>query len=436
LVIVKAGGMFSSFGLQTAAQKYISIYSERNDHSAVFGVTITAVTVPVILGSICSIILYFTWPILTTMFEIQAGVAVRIFVFAIPLYALLIVSASSTRGFKKTKYYVYIRDIGQSGIAVVAIIIASFVTISLYDVIYGYIFSLIVGCLLGIVFLYQLGDVKSHHQPTFNFKELLSLSIPMMFISMSGFLMSWTDILTLGFFTTSSAVGYYQSAYIYATVTFTVFQGINAILPAMIAERYDRGDMTELASLYSVMTKWGLYVTALGTVFVIVFAEQLLFLFGPEFVVAKKALVILAIGRVLAAAPGSVTVLLSMTDYSKFESMNTILFGLINLLLNLILVPEYGFIGAAIATAASMVGLNIVGLGLVWYFLEIQPFRWCYLKGVLAMLFVIPLLLVLQSVVDGIISLVASGVIAGILFFSVLFVLGFNKDDKFLLKSI
>jgi O-antigen/teichoic acid export membrane protein len=436
LTIVKAGGMFSSLGLQTAAQKYVAIYSESDRQNAVFGVTLIAIITPVAVGTICSFLLYFSWPALQSQLDPETGRIVRLFVFAIPLYALLITSASSTRGFKQTKYYVYIRDIGQSSVAGIAITIASFITVSLVDVIYAYYLSLVFGCLLGIIYLYHLGGLPLSHSPKFNIKEIFAVSLPLLFISMSQFLISWTDIIILGLFAPSSSVGYYQSAYIWATVTFTIFQGINAILPAMIAEKYEKNNMGELATLYSVMTKWGLYVTLLGTSLVIAFADQLLLLFGPEFVVARNVLIILAIGQTLAASPGPVTFLLSMTEYSKFESVNTIVFGICNLVLNLLLIPRYGIIGAAIATAISMIGLNFIGLAMVWYSLDIQPFRWSYLKGALATLLMAPLLLLLQPFVDSLLTLIAGSSIIGLLYFGALYLLGLNSNDKLLLEIV
>lgn len=436
LVLLKAGGVIASLGLKTGSQKFISIFRDRGDNDSLAGVVILSVTLPFLVGSAIGGVLYLAWPVFKSMLAIRTDGIVRLFFLGIPLYALLTVGAFATRGFKQTKYFVIVREFVQSGVALALISIAAFVLSSLTGVIYAYFASLAAGAALALYYLYRLGGFAWDRRPKFNTQTVLSVSLPLLVVSVSQFFVSWTDILTLGVFVESKWVGYYQAAYLYGTITFIVFQGANAIFPALVAERFESEELDELQTLYAVITKWGLYLTVLGTILLIVFAEELLRIFGADFTVAIDALVILAVGRMLASAPGPASYLLSMSDYHRLESVNTMLLGLSNLLLNLFLIPRYGIEGAAIATSTSLVLLNLLRLLQVKHLLDVHPFTRYYWKGLaVAAVLTIPILLV-KPYVTGIPSLVAVGSVTGVAFLSLVALLGFDSEDYFLLENV
>jgi O-antigen/teichoic acid export membrane protein len=70
-------------------------------------------------------------------------------------------------------------------------------------------------------------------------------------------------------------------------------------------------------------------------------------------------LMILTVGQFVNAAAGSVGYILQMTGHQKFHQ-NVILIGTImNITLNWILIPVYGLVGAAIASAIGMIFWNV-----------------------------------------------------------------------------
>jgi O-antigen/teichoic acid export membrane protein len=85
-------------------------------------------------------------------------------------------------------------------------------------------------------------------------------------------------------------------------------------------------------------------------------------LFGPDFRVGSSALVILAAGQFVNAAVGSVGYLLVMTEYHKIVLNITVLSAFLNIALNGILIPRLGILGAALATATSIITFNILSM--------------------------------------------------------------------------
>jgi O-antigen/teichoic acid export membrane protein len=82
--------------------------------------------------------------------------------------------------------------------------------------------------------------------------------------------------------------------------------------------------------------------------------------FGPAFEAASGALAILAIGQLFNSAAGPVGLFLSMTGHEKDALNGIIMSAVLNLVLNAVLIPPFGIVGSAIATAFSYLMWNLL----------------------------------------------------------------------------
>jgi len=96
--------------------------------------------------------------------------------------------------------------------------------------------------------------------------------------------------------------------------------------------------------------------------------------FGPAFVTADNALVILSLGWLVATGCGPVDNLLLMAGRSGWTSLNAGVGLALNIGLNLWLIPRYGIEGAAAAWAASLMWMNVAPLVQVRASLHMSPF--------------------------------------------------------------
>ena len=88
------------------------------------------------------------------------------------------------------------------------------------------------------------------------------------------------------------------------------------------------------------------------------FAEDLLRLFGSNYVEAATALRVLVVGQFINATAGSCGVILSMTGHQR-EVVNGVAGALVvNFALSILLIPGLGIIGAAIAAATGLAVWN------------------------------------------------------------------------------
>lgn len=437
MVVMKGGGVFARIGLDSAAQKYIPIYRSADDAARVSGTVIMGLVVPLLVGGVLAVILYLGRGLIARFTGMALGSTVQLFIVGIPLFAAMMVGMNATYGLKQTKYSVYIRDFGQSVVALALMAIGAFVLSDLTAVIVGYLVSILVGVGLAIFFLAREGALRFDVRPAFEYREIFAFSLPLTFADSIQYLVSWTDILVLGVFVPPAPIGRYQAAYQTSILLIIVLQSANSIFPAMAADLYNAGRRERLNRVYTAVTRWVTYLTILGLAFLIVYADDILSVFGTTARSAQVALIVLALGQTLSAITGPTGFLLIMSNHERLQLVNSVVAALLNLVLNVVLIQVYGIIGAAAATGISLALLNVLRLAEVQYLLGIQPYSWKYWRGMVAIGCSIPVM-VLGRVLPlaGPIRVVLVGTSAFAVFVALIWMLGFDDVDRTLVEAI
>lgn len=203
-------------------------------------------------------------------------------------------------------------------------------------------------------------------------RGILKSSMPLLWVASMHLVMKWTDTVMLGIWETSSVVGVYEVAYKTAILTTFVLIAVNSIAAPKFSELYSQGNMQELEKTARGATVL-LIVASLPLVIPLIVAPSwILSIFGREFTGGSTFLVILVIGQFVNVATGSVGYLLMMTGRETVMRNVVTVAGIANIVLNLILIPYYGGVGAAIATGSSIVIQNILAALFVYRELSIS----------------------------------------------------------------
>jgi O-antigen/teichoic acid export membrane protein len=83
-------------------------------------------------------------------------------------------------------------------------------------------------------------------------------------------------------------------------------------------------------------------------------------LFGSSFAAGRTTLILITIGALFNAMAGNVDQILNMTNNQKSVKNIFILGFLLNVILNLFLIPKYGIEGAATSSLITNIVVNIV----------------------------------------------------------------------------
>ncbi len=114
------------------------------------------------------------------------------------------------------------------------------------------------------------------------------------------------------------------------------------------------------------------------------YAKPLLWLFGDDFTAGVSSMIILAFGTLAYTSTGLGANILDMTDYRKVNSINSFIMVFILIFLNILFVPRWEVLGAALATSISIVLVNVISLIEVWVLLRMQPYNRSLIKPLLA----------------------------------------------------
>jgi O-antigen/teichoic acid export membrane protein len=196
--------------------------------------------------------------------------------------------------------------------------------------------------------------------------ELLQSSVPMFWVSALQLVIAWSSTLSLGFWASSADVGTFGVANRTATLTSFVLIAINSIAAPKFAALYRQGDMATLGRIARNSTKLMAGLAAPVLAIFVFFPRQVLSLFGAGFSGSPLVLSILAIGQFVNVITGSVGYLLTMCGYERLQRNNFAVCAGLSVLLNVLLVPRLGAVGAAIATAATLAVQMLIAAAIVW----------------------------------------------------------------------
>lgn len=182
----------------------------------------------------------------------------------------------------------------------------------------------------------------------------LRRSSVMMVTPLFFLVLSETDVLMLGLFTTPATVGIYNVARRVAGLLRFVQTAVLAVGQHRFAAAYIEKDRARAQSLVEIIALVSLAPALVLWGVLALFGPWILGLFGPEMMAGHLALMILASAAVLDSALGASTELLMMSGQQRIVGIVNGIAGGLNIVLNLILVPSLGLIGAALATTLCL----------------------------------------------------------------------------------
>ena len=354
--------------------------------------------------------------------------------FSLPFATVMVIAAFATQGYKLLKYKVLVINIIRPLVMLGCVLIS----ISFFSkdaaIKYPLLISAVASAWAAVIYLKKLTNINISQVFSGIFdKELLQFSYPLMFVTILGTLMHWMDIMMLGYFTDTTTVGLYHPAARTAGLLRTVLLAFMGIFAPLMAEYHRRGDWTEMGKLYKLIVRWIISLSLPLAIILIIYSKKILLLFGGQYLGASNVLMVLTAAAFTQTIFGGGGQTLTMTGFTKVNMFNSLVIIIINIILNIIWIPQYGIMGAANATFVSMLSLGLLRIFEVHQLVKITPFSLKLLKPILAggvMIFVLFLIRPIVLPMHTILSLIVISLIGFISFFMILWLLKFDADDK------
>jgi O-antigen/teichoic acid export membrane protein len=358
-------------GLSQGVPRFTSRYESETDRR---GVWFTGLVMAVPLALLAVAVLgLFAESVSTLLFEEpDSDKLLYLFIAAIPFIVGQRIAIGGIRGHENTIYRTYTKDLLYPIGRIVLIVVLLALGFGITAAGYAYLIAAVVTSFAAHILLNRLiplvGPVETYA------RELLIFSLPLIIATALTILLSRTDTLMLALFRSSYEVGQYNAAYPVAGGLLVVLSAFGFMyLP--VASRLDAEDeREEVDRVYTVTTKWVYIVTFPAfLVFVTAPADIMRVFFGPSYIEAAPALPILSIGFFLSAAVGRNRETLSALGETQYIMVANLAGFVLNVVLNLLLIPRFGFVGAAVTSALSYALVHGIVVGTLAYRHGITP---------------------------------------------------------------
>lgn len=182
----------------------------------------------------------------------------------------------------------------------------------------------------------------------------LGIALPLLAISFSELVLQTADILIVSRFMPSADVAVYFAA----AKTMSLVMFVHYAVGSAVANRFSmlnaRGDREALVGFVRDAVRWTFWPSLAVAASLLALGLPLLWLFGPEFTAGYPLMAILAVGFLGRAAMGPSEFLLNMLGEQRTCALIACTAAATSVVLNLLLVPRAGLMGAAVASATAM----------------------------------------------------------------------------------
>ena len=368
----------SSAGFPQVIVRNIAQYKSVEEYGKIKGMMIRSNQFAVLFGSILALLTIVSYYFFAQVSVFTTkGILFLLVVMMLPIVSLNNIRMSILRGLNKIVLSKLPEIVIKPFIVLVIMTILYFTvdTIKPIFAVYIQIFASLMIFLIGSLILKKNNTIEiKKAKAEYHSKEWLVSAFPFLFLGVMHVINKQADIIMLGFLTTPRDVGIYRAVVNASMMITFVLTSVNMAQAPHIASLWKLGKKDELQKLVTQTT----IITAIGTilisVFLIFFGDFLLgYLFGEEFREGYLALKILCFGYLVSGFSGSVGNINNMTG-NEYLAVRTVVFtALLNIILNIILIPIYGVNGAAFATALSLAIYNIVLVVIVIIKVKINP---------------------------------------------------------------
>jgi O-antigen/teichoic acid export membrane protein len=228
----------------------------------------------------------------------------------------------------------------------VGFVLANF---AVFGLVYGHIVALVLAALVGLYFVSARLSMPERE----DFENLLSFAKYSWLGGVRTRSFNAMDTLVLGVFVSTTLVGVYEIAWNLASILGVFSTSVSQAVFPEISDLSASDEREEAASLVNDALAFTGLFTIPGLVGGLVLGEFVLGIYGSEFRQGHVVLAVLITARLLAAYQRQFIDALSAFDRPDLAFRINAAFIVVNVALNVALVAQYGWIGAAVATTVS-----------------------------------------------------------------------------------
>ena len=439
LTVISISGAVSKMGLDNGILRYVAMYRGVQDTARIKGTVIRALQLTALGSLIMGTLVFVSSKLIATSIFQKPQLADILFYLAISIlfFPLMTLALSVCQAFYIAKYTALVQNMLLPGLN---IILASFFFVLGWKVggaVAGYVIATFIAFGVSLYFLRKtVPNLTKDTETVYETNKLLRYSLPLLIVSFIDFIILWTDTIMLGVFRSSAEVGIYSAAVKTSMLLILFLLSFNFIFAPVISDLYNRKELKKLENMFKTVTRWAFTLTLPVFLITVFWSKEIMGLFGKEFTIGYSSLVILSLGRIINAGVGSVGNILIMTGKTAITLFIAIIILIVNIILNWLLIPKYGILGAALATTISVTLYHLTRLFEVMHVFKIHPYSLKIYKPIIAGLISFGCLAVLSGSEPGFSRILWVSLLFIALYFISLRIAGLDSRDKEIISHL
>jgi O-antigen/teichoic acid export membrane protein len=342
-------------GLSSAVTKYVAEFFASDRRGQAKYVILLAAGIQAIIGvAILFVLVGLAGNFASGFFKSQMAEAILI-VFAVEYLIGISTLRSALQGLKRMTAYAVSEPLR---IFVILVLVSTVLPKSALGASLGYLIAgVFTTAWIGASVVYYTRGSRMQREPGL-FRKVSSFSAFVFLGSVAGYIVSYTDVLTLTYFRSLGEVGIYQAAFPTSQALWIFAGAIGAVLLPAISELWAKKKEKEIAEGMNTLLRLAFAaIIPFALVFVSYPDIVLRLLFGETYVAGAPALQVLAVGAIFYNMFSILAAVLIGIGKPANLTKITAIYATLNFVVNLVTIPTFGIMGAASATLlAYMVG--------------------------------------------------------------------------------
>jgi O-antigen/teichoic acid export membrane protein len=402
---------FSLLGFNQGMARFIPYFKGHGEKDKIRASALLALKFSVATTALGGLAVYgLSFPISKYAFDSKTLEPVlKVFAFALPFFALSKFFNGGLCGFKRIDLMVITDNILWRVLPLLVLPLAFFVfSYRLLGAAYTFVFTALIMCIIsGLFFLRELGAYpKTSTCDRDCFNQIKSYSFPAALSIITNQLRDRVDVFVIASFLGASQVGLFSVGFTMANSLNLFLSSLMRIYNPVAAELHGQERMEQLSRIFSVVAQWLFVLVFPATLLLLLFAEPLVTrFFGNSYAAGASVLMILSICYFTKSAVGPTGSTLLALGLSKTAMTISIWSVVLNVLLAVFLIPNYGIFGAALSNGFAMVFQQVAMLFEVKKHIVVRLF---HLKTLLYAVYCACLVLAVKIFLGGYLSSLTS----------------------------
>ncbi len=277
----------------------------------------------------------------------------RLMAISFPLLVLAKTAIIMLKWFKDIKNFNIIEKIIKQLARLTVLIVIFLWSKSIYWPAYAQLIMIIVVLVFCIPHLRKFYTTLPQKIPA-SATEIIKTSLPMMVTAMSFIIISQTDIIMLWIYSDTAEVWIYQWAYRFAKLVPFWLAMVNVVQTQKIAELYWAKKMKKLQKTLDLWSWIWFFSWLIIAIIFISFPNFWMSILGDEFITWSLVLQLIVVWQLINTISWSTTPYLNVTWKQKVLQWIVLTWWIINIFLNVLLIPKYWSTWAAISSIISI----------------------------------------------------------------------------------